>query len=378
MERIVVEFISYDNGWRLLLVCRRRDDIWNPIAQCAVFSDIIHSITCSHSIFTDDGIGCRLFRGNEIADAYFLHEISFSVCNSVSRFWLNCHKDGIVRKIDFLNSSKIFIKGVTLHRRQVHISCTVEYIDCLYRIIFLNIHVNPDCNGVHMFHRDSDGSGILSTSIIFQYSFIQKFLSIICTDPHCLNGTGKIENIIYWIYCLFAAFIIGDKCDISSRRYAASIDQSICILLQTCLFLHEIRTFGKLCGKRKNIRPFKQCRYTGKQICSQSKSVTIDSDSKCGKNRRKGIKGRKTAHAFTVVFSRSCIDIGCIDSPLIIIIYTITEIRVHGRMITGNDNGCILIPVLLLNPFNKFTDLTWWTCHDIRILITVFILTKIA
>ena len=47
----------------------------------------------------------------------------------------------------------------------------------------------------------------------------------------------------------------------------------------------------------------------------------------------------------------------------------VTEIMIHRRMVAGDDDACVVIEILCLNPAYKFADLPGSAVKDIRILV---------
>ena len=148
-------------------------------------------------------------------------------------------------------------------------------------------------------------------------------------------------------------------------------------LLKVRLFIHPFGSLLQFCVHKLQAVPFDERILRREQVGSESETVPLDRDAE----RRQRCREVVDRGIFPVVAALRChnrIDVGGIALPPVVIGRGGTELLVHGRMVTGQDNRRVLIPRLLLAPLHKIRDLVVGAPDNVRILLVIFIPAQLA
>ena len=103
--------------------------------------------------------------------------------------------------------------------------------------------------------------------------------------------------------------------------------------------------------------PLHQRRQRREQICTQTQAVTFDSATHGSQGGGEHVHGTELSIGGEIR-CRHCIDKAVVHMALIILVHIAAEIAcIHGAMVTGDDDGRILVEILLAQPLDEIIHL---------------------
>ena len=139
-------------------------------------------------------------------------------------------------------------------------------------------------------------------------------------------------------------------------------------LLQVRLLIHPVRALHELGVYIIQTILLNQRILVGEQIGSHSKAVSVNLDPERCQRCREIVDRRKLPVVITHRLD-SRVEIAGINLSPVIVGCSGADLLVHRRMIAGDDNRRVVIPVLLLDPFHKFCNLLVGEVDHILVLI---------